>query len=227
MRRSGLRSPNYTDWVRLWNDNPFRTVMPAPLGWVLEQKAQGIVGTLSNIVRMYSYNGDPVRSATASTWAVDPPYRSAAIFLAKQFFSQKNIDVFLNTTASAAAAEIFKAFRCSDIPDPSYTQVLSWVTNYFGFAGSVLRKLRVPTVPGLTRAAGMALRCQDLVVRRGVRFRRVDTCLLSGFDERFNVFWDLLRARHNEYFSGHLVPAKVLGFPQFPPALDKLLCWWL
>lgn len=216
-RRCGLRFTNYANWVRLWNDNPFRSEVLAPMGWVLENKFQGIVGTLSNIVRMYSFNGEPIRVATASTWAVDPPYRAAAVFLAKQFFSQKNIDVFLNTTASAAAADVFKAFRCSEIPDPSYTQVLFWVTNYAGFAESALRKLRLPAVPGLTRVAGMALCCQDLLRRRSGGFRRMDTSLLSGFDERFNAFWDLLRARHNRFLAVRTTQALTW---QFRPALD-------
>lgn len=218
VRRCGLRSSNYTNWVRLWNENPFRVQMPAPLGWVLENKAQGIVGTLSNIIRMYSYNAEPVRVATASTWAVDTRYRTAAILLAKQFFSQENIDVFLNTTASAAAAEVFKAFRCSEIPGPSYAQVLFWVTNSIGFAKSALRKLRVPAVPGLTQAAGIALQCRGLAGRRRPRFRRIDTCLLDDFDERFDAFWDMLRARPDRFLA--VRTAEALNW-QFRPALEE------
>jgi hypothetical protein len=217
VRRAGLRASNYTNWVRLWNENPFRGQLSVPLGWVLENKAQGIVGTLSNIVRMYSYHGEPVRVATASTWAVDTPYRTAAIFLAKQFFSQENIDVFLNTTASAAAAEVFKAFRCSEIPDPSYGQVLFWVTNYAGFAKSALRKLRVPVLPGMRQAAGMALHCRDLIGQRRPQFRRMDTQLLDGFDERFDVIWDLLCARQDRFLA--VRTAESLTW-QFGPALE-------
>ena len=217
-RRCGLSTSNYTDWARLWNDNPFRREIPAPVGWVLETKAQGIVGTLSNIVRMYSYGGEPVRVATASAWAVDPLYGTAAIFLAKQFFAQKNIDVFLNTTASSAAAEIFKAFRCSEIPDPSYTRVMFWVTRYVGFGGAALRKLRIPVIPGLKQAAGMALYCRDLVGRRKARFRRMETCHLDRFDERFDAFWEMLRARPNRFLA--VRTAEALNW-QFRPALEK------
>lgn len=215
VRRSGLSAPNYTDWARLWNDNPFRSEVPAPTGWLLESEARGIVGTFSNIVRMYNYNGERVRVASASAWAVDPPYRTAAVLLAKQFFSQKNIDVFLNTTASAAAAEIFKAFRCSEIPDPSYRQVLFWVTDHAGFAGSVLQKLRAPGIPGLTLAVEMGLRCQDLVRRPRVQFRRVDTCLLSRFDQRFDAFWDILRARGDRFLAVRTAEALTWQFRPF------------
>lgn len=217
VRRCGLTPSTYANWLRLWYENPFRSEVTAPLGWVLENKAQGIVGTLSNIVRMYSYNGEPVRVASASVWAVDSAYTTAALFLARQFFSQKNIDVFLNTTASAAAAEVFKAFRCSEIPDPSYRQVLFWITNYMGFARSALRKLGVAAAPGLTHAAAMALYGRDVVRRRHPQFRRIDTCLLGGFDERFNSFWNLLRNRHARFSA--IRTAEALTW-HFRPALE-------
>ncbi len=197
VRRNGLSSPQYADWERLWRDNPFPADPSAPIGWVLEKKDHTIVGTLSNIRRTYAYNGEPVRAATASAWAIDPPYRSSAMFLAQRFFSQKNIDLFLNTTASAPAAAIFKAFRCSEIPDPLYTRVLFWITRYSGFARALLRKLRLPALPGMSQSAGMALYCRDVAHRPKVRYRQIETSLLSSFDDRFDVLWDVLRRRRN------------------------------
>ena len=216
MRRGGLKSAGYEQWARLWNNNPFRSELSVPVGWVLESKEKGIVGTLGNIGRMYRYAGGPVPVASASCWAVDPPYRSSAIFLAKQFFSQKNVDLFLNTTASEAAAEVFKAFRCSDIPDPSYMRVLFWVTRYAGFAASVLRKLRWPVVPGLKHAGGLALRCRD-VVRGRAQFHRMETVLLDRFDARFDAFWEQLRTR-----SDRLLAVRNSGALtwQFGPAIE-------
>lgn len=217
VRRNGLTSPKYDQWARLWNENPFRSEMPVPVGWLLENKAQRIVGTLSNIGRMYTYNGERLRVATASAWAVDPPYRSSAIFLAKQFFSQKNVDLFLNTTASEAAAEVFKAFRCSEIPDPAYTRVLFWVTGYTGFGDSILRKLRIPLLPGLKHAAAMALYCRDRIRPRRIRLRSMETCVLDCFDERFDTFWDVLRNRQDRLLAFRT--GEALAW-QFGPALE-------
>ena len=45
--RNGLSSPSYSVWARLWTDNPFRDELQVPMGWVLESKTQGIVGTFS------------------------------------------------------------------------------------------------------------------------------------------------------------------------------------
>jgi hypothetical protein len=164
---------------------------------VLEKKDHSIVGTFSNIPRTYAYNEELIRVAAGSAWAVDSPYRTSAIFLAKQFFSQKNIDLFLNTTASPAAAAIFKAFRCSEIPDPSYTRVMFWIGDYTGFARVLLRKKGLPAVRGLAHAAGMAFYCRDAARRPKVQYRRMETCLLRAFDERFDGLWEVLRRRRN------------------------------
>jgi hypothetical protein len=218
MRRNGLTSASFGHWARLWIANPFRSELSVPVGWVLENEAQGIVGTLSNVGRMYTYNGEPIRVASASAWAVDPPYRTSAVFLAKQFFTQKNVDMFLNTTASEAATEIFKAFRCSEVPDPSYTRVLFWVTGHAGFAGSVLRKLRIPDVPGLRQVAATGLYGRDWIRGGTVQFRRMETCLLNGFDERFDAFWELLRRVPDRLLA--VRTSEALSW-QFRPALEN------
>jgi hypothetical protein len=194
-RRNGLDVVDYLDWVRLWNDNPFRSELSVPMGWVLESKAQGIVGTFSNIPRMYTFNCEPVRAAVASAWAVDPHFRSKAIFLANKYFSRKNVDLFLDTTASPQAGVLFKAFKCKDIPGPSFARILFWITNYAGFAGAVLRKARVPAFAGMRHAAGIAFHCRDLAHLSKGRFLRKEICLLPSFDERFDAIWELLRRR--------------------------------
>lgn len=196
-QRNELGYGEYADWARLWSENPFRFELQAPLGWVLESKTQGIVGTLSNIPRMYVLNGEPVRAAAARAWAVDKQFRSAAVFLANKFFSQKNIDLFLNTSASPEAAAIFKAFKCSEIPGPPCEQVLFWIVKYTRFAAAYLRKARKPALAGIGRAAGAALYCQDLVHRPKIRFQRVEIQKLTSFDERFDVLWELLRRRRD------------------------------
>ncbi|MCX6621961.1 MAG: hypothetical protein NTY38_12985 [Acidobacteria bacterium] len=158
--RNGLVSPKYGDWVRLWKDNPFRAQLALPVGWVLEAGSQHVVGTFSNIPRIYYYNGEAVRTAVPSAWAVDPQYRHSSVLLVTEFFSQKNVDLFLNTTASSRAAAIFKAFRCQEVPHPSYKQVLFWVIRRAGFADALLRRMRLPPFAGLRQAAILALWCR-------------------------------------------------------------------
>jgi hypothetical protein len=216
--RNGIGAPNYLDWERFWKDTPFRSGLSAPLGWVLEEKSQGIVGTFSSVPRIYTYNGEPVRVALARGWAVDPSFRSASIFLANKFFSQKNVDLFLDTTASPQAGAIFKAFKCKEIPGPSCAQVLFWIINYAGFAGSVLRRKQIPHLAALRHVAGPALCCMDLLHRRKARRQQGKVCLLHSFDERFDAFWDVLRRRQGRLLA---VRSSAALTWQFRPALES------
>ncbi len=218
MRRNGLDYPNYSYWARLWNENPFRFELQVPIGWVLESKTQGIVGTFSNVPRMYTLNGEPVRAAVARNWAVDPQFRSASIFLANKFFSQKNIDLFLNTTASPEAAAIFKAFRCNEVPGPSCARILYWITHYAGFAGALMRKAGVPAFAGIRHATGLALCCRDLAYRHKDRHQQMEVSLLPSFDERLDAIWELLRSRRDRLMAVRTRDALAW---QFRPALES------
>jgi hypothetical protein len=218
MQRNGLDYPNYSYWTRLWNENPFRFELQVPIGWVLESKTQGIVGTFSNIPRMYTFQGEPVRAAVARNWAVDPQFRSASIFLASKFFSQKNIDLFLNTTASPEAAAVFKAFKCNEIPGPSCARILYWITHYSGFAGASLRKMRAPSLAGIRHATGLALYCRDLAYRHKARHQQMEVSLLHLFDEGFDALWELLRRRRSRLMA--VRTREALNW-QFRPALES------
>jgi len=218
MRRNGIEPEDYSGWARLWNENPFRCELQVPLGWVLESGTQGIVGTLSNIPRMYSLNNEPVRVAATRALAVDPQFRFAAISLADIFLSQSNIDLFLDTTASPQAAVLFKFLECKEIPGPSCAQVLFWIVNYTRFAGAMLRKVRMPASAVIRYAAGQALYLRDLTNWRKHRFQKKEICLLTSFDERFDVLWDLLRHRNNRLFA--VRTSKALNW-QFRPALES------
>jgi hypothetical protein len=218
--RNGLGSPTYTtaNWLRLWNDSPFCFSDSPPLGWVLETRSQGIVGTLINTPRMYVYNDEPVRAAVAGCWAVDPPGRFASILLIERFVSQKGGDLFFRTTASSRAAAVFKAFGWQETPAPSYKSVLFWITRYTEFAGALLRKALWPEVPGLRHAAGMVLFGRDMARRPRVRYQRVETCTLSRFDERFDALWEVLRLRPNRLLAVRTRDALAW---QFGPSLEN------
>ncbi len=167
---------------------------------------------------MYCFNGEPVRAAIPSAWAVDRPYRQASIFLANKYFSQKNADLFLNTTASPQAGAIFKAFKCSEIPGPSCARVLYWITHYAGFAGASLRKMRAPAFAGIRHATGLAFYCRDFPYRHKDRHRQMEVTLLPAFDERFDAIWELLRRRRNRLLAVRTREALTW---QFRPTLES------
>ena len=147
----------------------------------IENKTQGIVGTFSNILRMYIFNNEPVRAAIPSTWAVDRPFRFAASYPAAEFLAQKNIDLFITNTASPRTEARLKELGCVEIPGPSCAQMLFWVTNYARFAGAFLRKVKLPDVTGVKHAAGLALYLRDLIRWPQRRFQRMEVYLLPWF----------------------------------------------
>jgi len=197
MIRNGLYAEDYPSWSRVWTENPFRREIPIPMGWVLEHSHFGIVGTFSNVPRLYTLHDERVRVAVARAWGVDPQFRSQSIFLAAKFFSQPDVDLFLDTTASSEAGAVFKAFKCRQIPGPAANYMLFWITNYAGFAGSMLKKKKIPDLWGLRVAAGAALRCADFALRPKAHPGKRVVCLLSRFDERMDEIWDVLRSRHD------------------------------
>ncbi len=217
-QRNGLEPGSYSHWSRLWNENPFRSELQVPVGWVLENKTQGIVGTFSNILRMYIFNNEPVRAAIPSTWAVDRPFRFAASYPAAEFLAQKNIDLFITNTASPRTEARLKELGCVEIPGPSCAQMLFWVTNYARFAGAFLRKVKLPDVTGVKHAAGLALYLRDLIHWPQRRFQRMEVYLLPGFDERFDALWDVLRRRPNRLMA--VRNREALNW-QFRPALES------
>ena len=216
--RNGLMPGDRSYWARLWNENPFRFDHPVPLGWVLENQDQGIVGTFSNIPRLYCLNGEPVRAAIPSAWAVDRPFRFAASDPAEKYLSQRNIDLFITTTASPRTEARLKELGCIEIPGPSCAQMLFWITNYARFAGAFLRKLKTPSLPGITHAAGFTLYLSDLIRRPKCRFQQKEVCLLPDFDERFDLLWSVLSRRRNRLMA--VRTREALNW-QFRPSLES------
>jgi hypothetical protein len=139
-RRNGLSTELTTDrWVGLWRENP---AMPqdqsVPIGWVLEHEGN-VVGYLGNIPIHYEFRGKRLLAAAASGFAVDTEYRSHSLRLSAAFFSQKNVDFLLNTTANMAVGTVFQLCKAQKISQADYDKALLWIVDMRGFATSLLR----------------------------------------------------------------------------------------
>lgn len=139
--RNGLKVKWSIDrWECLWQKNPAWQKNPTiPIGWVLEENGN-IVGYLGNIPLYYHYHGKRLLAAAARGFAVDTKYRSQSLRLAVAFFTQKNIELLLNTSANEYAGNVFKLCKAEKIPYKNYDKALFWIINARGFACSVLRK---------------------------------------------------------------------------------------
>ena len=193
-----LRRRSREEWSRLWLDNPLYKKLRAtwPIGWVLEDQDRRIVGTVGNIPVPYVFQGRNLVVAAGRAWAVEENYRSMALMLMDQYFSQENVDLYLNTTVNGLAAEAFGVFGSSPIPAGDWTAASYWVTGYPGFARTALKVKKLPLPEVLCYPAAACLYLKDRVTAkslppapRGIEVRQAD-----GFDERFDALWEKLSA---------------------------------
>ena len=202
----GLLTLPADDWRGLWLDNPLwrRAGEEWPIGWVLEDAAGAVVGSLGNIPSLYTYRDCELIAATGRGWVVASEYRGLALWLMDEYFHQPAVDLFINTTVNALAVDAFSALGSVRVPLGDWFTAAYWITRHCAFARTALRIKAVP-LPGLLAipAAGL-LRLKDAF---GVRplpapVASVVVERADAFDARFDAFWTEL-VRQN--------PGRLLG----------------
>jgi hypothetical protein len=193
MQRYGLGTKALEEWKHLWECNPvlIRRTEPLPLGWALENNGK-LVGFLGNIPTFCSLAGRRLLVTTANHWVVDEPYRSHSIALLKRYLGQKEIDLFLNTTAGSASGKVWEALGAKRMPLASYENVLFWITAPREVVRALLIRKNIPAAGALSFPLGLALRIGLLLGRtkiaKGQGVREI-----ASFDSRFDVFWNELK----------------------------------
>lgn len=134
----------YSKWTKFWQENPVlvKNISKLSLGWILEYNNK-IVGFFGSIPRLYRFGNRDLLVSIASTWAVEKHFRTHTNLLSTAYFSQKNIDLFMVTTAIKPTARIFARFSGQPVPRADYDNVLFWVIKPAGFLNSVFRKLKM------------------------------------------------------------------------------------
>jgi hypothetical protein len=199
--RNGLTSRSYLDWITLWRSNPVYEELRRqfPIGWVLETAEGEIAGSIGNIPLACHFRGRNLRAAAACDWVVDPPYRSSSMYLLDRFMSQNDTDLFMTTTASANSERALKMFEWSRVPAGAWDKSAFWVTNYPGFAKSVLNLKSVPMPELLSYPVSAALLCRDIFKHNetGLNGSNSELELCSSFDNRFDDFWGELKQQND------------------------------
>lgn len=200
--RNGLNTRSYLDWMTLWKSNPVYEELQHrfPIGWVLETAEGEIVGSIGNIALACHFRGRNLRAAAACDWVVDPRHRGSSMHLLDRFMSQNDTDLFMTTTASANSEPALKMFEWSKVPTEEWNKSAFWVTNYPGFAKSVLNLKSVPMPEFLSYPVSAALFCRDILRHSETRLNgsNSDLELSPGFDHRFDEFWgELKQQNHN------------------------------
>jgi hypothetical protein len=216
-----MRSRSELEWRALWEENPLwpRLGKDWPIGWVLEDSAGKVVGSIVNVPSIYQFAGRQLISANGRAWVCASEYRGFAVMLMDEYFNQPNVDLFINTTVGPVATQTLDQYAIH-IPLGDWNTIAFCVTGYHGFARGVLTRRDIP-VPGLLAypAAG-ALWIKDAAVRKPPppRDESISIEVLDGFDSRFDGFWQelikqnpgkLLAERNRDAMTWHfLIPKR-------------------
>jgi hypothetical protein len=144
-QRLGQGSDSVENWKRLWLNNPaVQSGRAVPrIGWILELDG-AVVGFFGTIPLLCEFQGTTLVAAASCRFAVDPEFRSFSHLLVSSFLRQKDVDLFLNTTATPAAGKMMAASKAAPVPQEDYGTVLFWVLDCQQFLKIVFRKLGAP-----------------------------------------------------------------------------------
>ena len=178
-QRLGQGADSKENWKRLWVENPAvqSGLATSKIGWVLES-GDSVVGFFGSIPLLCEFEGKTLAAAATCRFAVDPEFRSSAHLLVSSFLRQKDVDLFLNTTATPAAGKIMAAMKAAPLPQADYGTVLYWVINPGRFVSAVFRKLEAR--PVLTKV-GAFLGSFALSAETQLRGRRPGSAT-AGYD---------------------------------------------
>jgi hypothetical protein len=194
--RHGFATKSHEEWISLWIHNPlYNQLADWPIGWVLEEKNQAIVGYLGNIPLPYVFRGRPIVAATSRAWIVDSSFRSYSFLLLSRFFQQRTVDLFINNTVNKNSVRGYEAFRACRVPVGAWDESIFWITNYRGFAASLLANKGIPAPKVLGYPLSLGLLAQDKLARRKLRVHQhgVSIAFANCFDTRFDRFWENLQ----------------------------------
>ena len=115
--RYNLKILNKNEWLKFWKENPYslNSSKLYPVGWVIEDNKK-ISGYIGNVFKEYYYNDEKIITSSIHAWVVEENYRWQAFLLIRKFFAQKNVEVFLNTTANASTRKIWLKYNAKKLP---------------------------------------------------------------------------------------------------------------
>lgn len=196
--RHGLKAKSYEEWSNLWLGNPlYREVQAGwSIGWVLEDEAGRIVGSVGNIPVSYEFQGRRILAASSHSWVAEPEYRSAALLLLDHLIDQRGVDLFVSTTVSALSTPGVNALECSRVPVGVWDESAFWITRYRGFVESFLTLRNYRLAKPLSYPLSTAAFLKDRLTRKAWGAGDVEVTPCPGFDDRFDEFWAALKGRN-------------------------------
>ena len=186
--------------IFLGNHQYFGGAALYPMGWVLETAHLQLVGHIGNIYLEYYLDGKRVISTCARSWVVDSDYRGRSLALLHAIWYQPNTDLLLNTTANVQASSVFAMKGALKPPTGSYDRAAFWIIFHQEFVTSLLVKKTIPFPKVLALPIGAVLSAVSWVRNIGRCYPKQHTYIseVDTIDERFDRFWEKLRAQPNK-----------------------------
>ena len=200
--RYGLEASNQEEWKHLWIDNPVYNGLRNSwaIGWVLENEEKHIVGSVGNIPIRYVFKGQQLTVSTSRSWVVDSSYRSYALLLMENYFAQKNVDLFINSSVNAQAHSAYSVFQALRVPAGAWDQSVFWITHRQGFTASFLAMKAFPLAKPLSYPLSLGLSLKGGLRMEAFRYHqngvKIEPCI--NFDDRFDIFWESLKRNKSQ-----------------------------
>src|SRR5579872_204270 len=196
--RYGLHAKPYDEWQHLWVGNPAcKDPATWTIGWVVENDRQEVVGYVGNVPSLLEFRGQTLLAVSGRGLVVDDRYRSYAFPLFSKFINQPGVDLIINTTVNAQALKLHELFRCNRVPVGAWNRSVFWITHYREFAAKLAATKHLPLPSLVSYPLAAVLAVKDFTHRKldGKVPNGFELSVSSSFDERFDLFWEELRAR--------------------------------
>ena len=198
---------------------------PSAGSWKTQVKQSSV--TLEIFPFHLSFQGSRIIAATSKAWIVDASFRGYSFLLLSHFFRQSQVQLFINNTVNEQAVKGYEAFRVRRVPVGAWDQSVFWITNYRGFAASVLSAGKSLIPKQLRFAVSLGLLAQDKLTTGRSKWRSssVSPVFVSSFDRRFERFWQVLQCSRSNVLLAVRSP-QILDW-HFHRALAERRAWVL
>ena len=196
--RHGLTVKSRDQWLALWLDNPaFLELGDWPIGWVIEDGAGQIVGSLGNVPTFVYFGGKKYVSAAGRGWAVDVHFRALSVMLLARQLKQSGTDLNVIATPSSTTAALCTQLGWSKMPVGEWNRSQFWIANYATAAQGYLdAKLPKSVSRALGVILGPPLRLKDWFAGRQALKSDYQFDWCTSFNDRFDGLWRELKKQH-------------------------------
>jgi hypothetical protein len=122
-------------------------------------------------------------------------YLDHAPLLMSEYLGQEEVELFLAHTGSSRTQNAFALAGAQPSPVGDWSTAAYIITEPRGFSRSNLRSKRVPLAGLLSQPAGLAVSLKERFTAPSIPQNDLDVTRARDFDQRFEIFWEILGHR--------------------------------